>query len=37
MGTIWIVSIIQLPLSRGLLALAAIAGYVKYTGLKIAP
>ncbi|EIW70512.1 hypothetical protein TREMEDRAFT_29053 [Tremella mesenterica DSM 1558] len=37
MGTIWILTIIQLPLSRGLLSLVVIAIWVKYTGMNIYP
>ncbi|ORX35714.1 hypothetical protein BD324DRAFT_631360 [Kockovaella imperatae] len=37
MGTIWILTIVQLPLSRALIALGIVAGWTKYAGMKISP
>lgn len=37
MGTIWILTIVQLPLSRALLCLIGVAGWVWWTGMNIYP
>ncbi|WVR06862.1 hypothetical protein IAU60_003898 [Kwoniella sp. DSM 27419] len=37
MGTLWILSIVQLPLSRALISLLAVGGWIWYTGLKWIP
>lgn len=37
MGTLWILTIVQLPLSRAVLALAGVAAYTYHSGLKIMP
>ncbi|WWD17110.1 hypothetical protein CI109_101547 [Kwoniella shandongensis] len=37
MGTLWILTIVQLPLNRAVIALLAVGGWVWYSGMKIAP
>lgn len=37
MGTIWILTIVQLPLSRCVPCLAAVAGWVWWTGMNVYP
>ena len=37
MGTLWILTIVQLPLPRAILALSGLAAWTYYTGLKIMP
>lgn len=37
MGTLWIFTIVQLPLGRALLTLMFVGGWFWYSGLKFAP
>ena len=37
MGTVWILTIVQLPLSRALIALVVVAGWTRYANMKITP
>ncbi|WVF71361.1 hypothetical protein IAT40_006165 [Kwoniella sp. CBS 6097] len=37
MGTLWILTIVQLPLSRAMIALAAVGGWLWYSGMKLIP
>nr|ODO01190.1 hypothetical protein L204_01917 [Cryptococcus depauperatus CBS 7855] len=36
MGTLWILTIVQLPLSRAILTLAFVGGWIWYKGMKLA-
>lgn len=37
MGTLWILTIVQLPLSRAVMALLGLTAWVYWTGYKISP
>ncbi|WVQ81737.1 hypothetical protein IAT38_003862 [Cryptococcus sp. DSM 104549] len=37
MGTLWILTIVQLPLSRAVIALASVGAWVWYSGMAIVP
>ncbi|KAK8864584.1 hypothetical protein IAR55_001834 [Kwoniella newhampshirensis] len=37
MGTLWILTIVQLPLNRAVIALFVVGGWCWYSGMKIAP
>lgn len=37
LGTVWIITIVQLPLLRALIALAVTTGWMYWAGMKLTP